>query len=129
MQLDENPLLFGMVVRDVDKILDFYLNSLGMEVGWTEPMDEGGMKHYLRFDGGVLKIFAPDKTPEKTRKDILGYAGYRMITFMVTNIDELAKSLKERNARIIVPIQDAGSVKWMLVLDPEGNCIEFAQRA
>lgn len=128
MKLADNPVFIAMVVRDAEKTLNFYQGVLGMESGWTEPMDEGGMKYYLRFQGGILKIFAPDKEPQKVPKDVLGNTGYRILTFIVTNIDELAEHLKKQGVRIVVPLQSSGESKYMLIFDPEGNCIEFAQR-
>lgn len=44
-----------MVVRDAEAILDFYQNTMGLKLGWSSPMDEGGMKHYLVIKGGFLK--------------------------------------------------------------------------
>ena len=49
------------------------------------------------------------------------------MTFIVTNIDELSAHLEKNGVRIVTPIQDTGKVKWMIILGPEGNCIEFAQ--
>jgi predicted enzyme related to lactoylglutathione lyase len=127
MEVADNGTIVAMVVKDIDKALDFYQNALGMKPGWTEPMDEGGMKHYLTYNGGVLKIFAPDKTPEDTPKNPLAYTGFRILTFLVNNIEELSDHLEKFGARITVPIQDTGKVKWMMAVDPEKNTIEFAQ--
>jgi catechol 2,3-dioxygenase-like lactoylglutathione lyase family enzyme len=129
MQLTDNGMLIAMVVKNAETSLGFYQNVLGMKPGWTEPMDEGGTKHYLTFKGGILKIFAPDKAPEYGPKDILGHTGYRVLTFIVTNILELAEHLEKNDVPVVVPIQDTGTVKWMMILDPEGNTIEFAQPA
>ena len=128
MEVAENGTIVALVVKDIEATLDFYQNALGMKPGWTEPMDEGGMKHYLTYPGGVLKIFAPDKAPESGPKDPLGHTGFRILTFIVTNIEELSAHLEKFGARITVPIQDTPKVKWMIALDPEKNCIEFAQR-
>ena len=129
MELAENGMLIAIVAKNAETSLGFYQNVLGMRPGWTEPMDEGGTKHYLRFKGGILKIFAPDKAPEQGPTDVLGHTGYRVLTFIVTNIVELSEHLERNGVRIVVPMQDNGAVKWMMVLDPEGNTIEFAQPA
>lgn len=119
----------ALVVRDVEAVLDFYQNCLGMEVGWTEPMDEGGTKYYLRFKHGILKLFAPDDKPEKNTRSFLGLTGYRLLTFVLTNMTDICKELEEKGVRFLVPVQtnDDGS-KWAILADPEGNYIELAGR-
>ena len=47
MEMAENGIVVAMVVRDAEVILDFCQNTLGLKFGWSSPMDEGGMKHYL----------------------------------------------------------------------------------
>ena len=129
MEMIEDGILIGLVVRDSEAILDFYQNILGMELGRTEPMDEGGTKYYLTFKGGLLKLFAPDKLPEKTPAGVMDHTGYNLLTFVVTNIQDMSALFEEKGVRIITPIQttDTGT-RWMIILDPEDNCIELAQR-
>ncbi len=128
MKLAKNGIIVAMTVRDADAILDFYQNVLGMKSAFKDPMDEGGMKHYLQFEGGYLKIFAPDSPPEKVPAGTLNRTGYSLLTFVVTNLEEICKVLEEKGARIVTPVQktDTGT-QWMIIADPEGNCIELAQ--
>ena len=130
MEMIEDGILIGLVVRDSEVILDFYQNILGMELGRTEPMDEGGTKYYLTFKGGLLKLFAPDDLPEKTPAGVMDHTGYNLLTFVVTNIQDMSALFEEKGVRIITPIQTTDSgTRWMIILDPEDNCIELAQRA
>jgi len=130
MEMVEGGVLIGLVVRDSEAILDFYQNILGMELGRTEPMDEGGTKYYLKFRGGFLKLFAPDEPPKKTPAGVLDHTGYNVLTFLVTNIQDMSAALEEKGVRIVIPIQTTDNgTKWMVILDPEDNCIELAQRA
>ena len=128
MEVADNGILLGLVVRDAEASLEFYQNTLGMKLGWTEPMDEGGTKHYLRFRGGHLKLFAPDNPPADGPQQGVGHTGYNLLTFVVTNIQEMCKIFEDNKVRIVSPIQTTESgVQWMIIADPENNRIELAQ--
>ncbi len=117
----------AMTVHDADTMLDFYKNTLGLEDAFTDDGDEGVTKYYLKFRGGMLKMFAPDNPPEKGSKDVMSVSGYRLNTFLVSNMTELFKELAEKGVRIISPIQSSGGdQKWGIISDPEGNLIEIA---
>jgi catechol 2,3-dioxygenase-like lactoylglutathione lyase family enzyme len=128
MEVADNGILFGLVVRDADASLDFYQNTLGMKLGWSEPMNEGGTQHYLKFKGGHLKLFAPDTAPAEGSQKGVDHTGYNLLTFVVTNIQDMCKVFDEKTVQIITPVQttDTG-VQWMIIADPEGNRIELAQ--
>ena len=117
----------AMTVRDADAMLDFYKNALGLEEAFTDDADEGVTKYYLKFRGGMLKMFAPDKEPEKGRIDVTGISGYRLNTFLVSNMTELFEELTQKGVRIVSPMQSSGGdQKWGIISDPEGNLIEIA---
>jgi len=119
----------AMVVRDAEAMLDFYQNALGMALGQTDTAEEGVTKYYLTFQGGMLKMFAPDKPPAKRTGEFLGTTGYCLQTYMVTNMTDLFKSFEEKGVRITSPPQDTGAgdgSKWGIIVDPENNPIELA---
>ena len=75
----------------------------------------------------MLKMFAPDKAPEKGPTDVTGVSGYRLNTFLVSNMTELFEELAGKGVRIISPMQSSGGdQKWGIISDPEGNLIEIA---
>ena len=128
MKVDE--IFVGLVVRDVETTLDFYQNYLGMEIGWTAPMGDGGTQYFLRFENGLLKLIAPGAKPEKNTQSFFASTGYRILTFVVTNIADICKELEKKGVQFGTPIQtnDAG-LTFAVFTDPEGNTIELAQRA
>jgi uncharacterized glyoxalase superfamily protein PhnB len=117
----------AMVVRDDKVMLDFYQNVLGMELLGTDTGDKDVAKHYLKFKGGMLKMFVPSNPPEISTPDFMGSTGYRLQTYMVANMTNLFKALEEKEVRIVTPIQsNADGSKWGVIVDPEGNPIEFS---
>jgi catechol 2,3-dioxygenase-like lactoylglutathione lyase family enzyme len=126
-KMDVNQTYIAMTVRDADVMLDFYRNNLGMETAWTDSADPNVIKHYLRFDGGMLKMFVPAKPPEKGPSDVLGITGYRLLTFVVNNMTELCKELEAKGVRFAVsPQANPSGSKWAIISDPEGNLIELS---
>jgi len=119
----------AMTVQDIEAILNFYQNYLGMERERTDSADPAVIKHYLSFKGGMLKLFVPAKPPEKGPSDVLGFTGYRLLTFVVNNMTELCKELKEKGVPFVQPVQtNANGSKWAIISDPEGNYIELSGR-
>ena len=124
---DDYSSFVGLIVRDAELMLGFYQDVLGMKLVSTDTGDAGMTKYYLTFTGGMLKMFAPDSPPEKGSKDVMGVSGYRLNTFLVSNMAELFKELTEKGVRIITPMQSSGGdQKWGIIADPEGNLIEIA---
>lgn len=124
---DDYGSFVGLVVRDADLMLGFYQNVLGMKLVHTDDGDEGLTKYYLSFSGGMLKLFAHDDPPELNTADFSAVTGYRLNTYLVTNMAELFKTLEENKVKIVSPPQPTGNGQtWMIILDPEGNTIEMA---
>jgi catechol 2,3-dioxygenase-like lactoylglutathione lyase family enzyme len=128
INIAENGIVVGLVVRDADAILDFYQNALGLKLVANEPMDDGGTKYYLRIRGGYLKLFAPGASPELRSSGELGQTGFVNLAFVVTNLDEICEGLNERGVEIVSAVQTtANGTRWTVIADPEGNHIELAQ--
>ncbi len=128
MDIAENGIIVGLVVRDSEAMLDFYENTLGMKLAASEPMDEGGTKYYLQFSGGFFKLFAPDDPPEITASVYLAETGYLIIALVVTNLEEICGVLKEKGVRFVSEVQTTDNgTQWTVIADPEGNYIELAQ--
>ena len=119
----------AMTVRDIEAVLNFYQNRLGMEMARTDFADPAVVKHYLGFKGGMLKLFVPARPPEKGPGDVLGFTGYRLLTFVVNNMTELCKELEGKGVPFVQPVQtNADGSKWVIISDPEGNYIELSGR-
>ena len=129
VEMTVDQIIAGLVVRDIEASLDFYQNNLGMDIGWTAPMGDGGMQYFLRFKNGILKLIAPSVKPEKNTQSFLALTGYRILTFVVTNIVEICKELEKKGIQFVTPLQTTDDgLKWAVLKDPEGNAIELAQR-
>ena len=128
MEMADNGIVVGLVVRDAAASLAFYRDTLGMKLVASEAMDEGGEKHYLRIRGGYLKLFAPAEAPALRPSEDLGHTGFYNLALVVTNLEEICTVLKDKGVRLVSEVQTTeNGTQWTVVADPEGNPIELAQ--
>ncbi len=118
----------GLTVADVERSRHFYGEVLGLSEHPQMAMD-GGLTRYA-FSAGTTTIKFWSKGPDLERfaGPFPAAVGIRFVTFSVQNVDELARELKDRGARIPLPPMDiAGRAKIFFAEDPDGNWIEFAE--
>ena len=140
----------GITVSDLDRSLEFYCRTLGLELLWRRLYDEPeirkivGVPEATSFDIAMLQIPGSDLTIE-----LLEYRGCECrsaaaspsdhgsghFCLFVDRIDDLYSDLLRRGVRFRTP---AGPVemtsganrggKSLYSLDPDGYVIEFHQR-
>jgi predicted enzyme related to lactoylglutathione lyase len=103
--------LASVAVNDVDAAEQWYSRLLG--TSGTKPMSE--VAEWQFADGGGLQVY---ELPER--------AGHGSFTLAVDDIDVQADRLAELG---ITDAQAVGNemVKTLMILDPDGNHIAFAQ--
>jgi catechol 2,3-dioxygenase-like lactoylglutathione lyase family enzyme len=128
MKIADDGIVIGLVVRDAEALIYFYQNLLGMKLVASEPMDEGGTKHYLKFKGGYIKLFAPSEPPEIRPQGGLSHTSYKDLAFVVTNLQDVCRVLEDKGVRFVSTVQTTDNgTQWTVIADPEGNHIELAQ--
>lgn len=133
----------GIVVKDIEKEINFYVNCLGFKIQKDsyesgsyidEILNCKGVKVRtvkMCLDEGSMLELLYFQTPEEIseRYASLFNRGYTHISLTVTNIDEAYENLKkagiEFNSKPI--ISPDGYAKVVFCRDPEGNYIEFVQ--
>ena len=134
----------GVVCRDIEKSMDFYLNVIGMTR--VEEFDvEGtfgtssGLSDGLAFHVDVLKLMdSPDANQWKLMSfnlegshpmpsHIHDDTGMQYITLMVNSLEPFLKRAREHGVKLLgeTPIQLNENDHFMLVQDPDGNFIEL----
>lgn len=140
------PMEIGLVVSDMDCMLDFYVNLLGFElIGDAQANAQGSAKvgttpHGYRIVrlktpyGDRIKLVLPGgeaAQPAAPPKWVYERHGICYITFVVSDIEDIIKGLKENGVEMMS--QDAVEVRpgvfCINVVDPEGNFLEFVQYA
>ncbi len=129
MRPGKNCVDIGIVVKDIDKSLEFYQGLLGLEKIGEMPVWFGTM-HRMGFGESFVKIIDPRDPPPAGTQGLEKGLGFRYLTFQVTNLDEVCADCEKAGVifdltkRELMP-----GVTIAMVQDPDGNVVEFVQRA
>jgi catechol 2,3-dioxygenase-like lactoylglutathione lyase family enzyme len=134
----------GVVCKDIDKSLDFYLNVIGMTKVSEFDVDEtfgksSGLTDGLAFHVDVLKLQdSPDANQWKLMsfkkegshpmpKYIHDDTGMQYITIMVNSLEPFLKRIKEHKVKLLgdTPIPLGETDHFVLVQDPDGTIVEL----
>jgi len=134
----------GVVCKDIDRSLDFYLNVIGMTKVSEFDVDgdfgtSSGLSDGLAFHVDVLKLMdSPDANQWKLmsfKKEgthpistyIHDDTGMQYITIMVNSLDPFLKRIKTHRVKLLgnTPIPLDEQNHFVLVQDPDGTIIEL----
>jgi catechol 2,3-dioxygenase-like lactoylglutathione lyase family enzyme len=122
----------NFVTNDLDSIIDFYVNKLGMKVKFTLDNKEGEPFGYYFACGDTtfLEIFdqkmAADMWGGTVQELKLG-TRYRHFCLEVTGLKEFCETLKSKGVAVseITMGMDNSLQAW--IADPDGNAIELME--
>ena len=134
----------GVVTKNLEKSLDFYLNVIGMTKVGEFDVDENfgkisGLTDDLAFHVDVLKLQdSPDANQWKLMsfkkegshpmpKYIHDDTGPQYITISVNSLDPVLKRIKKHNVKLLgeTPVTLGETDHFLLVQDPDGTIIEL----
>jgi catechol 2,3-dioxygenase-like lactoylglutathione lyase family enzyme len=134
----------GVVVTDLEKSLDFYVNAVGMVRAGGFSLDAGfarrsGLSNGVPFDVVVLKLEDSDqanewklmsfgnKTKRNKQKFIQDHTGMQYITINVKALNPIIEKLKERQVGFLgeTPTPLSDEIFFLLVQDPDGIFVEL----
>jgi len=129
MKPAKDSLDLGIVVSDIKASLNFYQGILGLEFVGTNPVWFGTM-HRMRFGSSDFKLIEPKAVPPKGAVGLEKQLGFRYVTFVIKNLSELCKDLKNKGIEFAVPEKEVRpGVRIAMVKDPDGNIVEFVERS
>lgn len=118
----------GIVVKDIDRSLAFYRDTLGLPFEGELQMGGGTTMHRLKAGTTVVKLLsmAEPLPNEAAPGGIRGAYGYRYWTISVSNIQELVDEVEKAGYKVVVPVREnRPGVTIAIVEDPDGNWVEF----
>jgi len=129
MQPAKNAVDIGMIVRDINASLAFYEGLLGLKKIQEVPLWFGTM-HRLAFGDSFVKLVDPKEVPPPAALGLTSALGFRYLTFPVMNIDEVCADCEKAGVPFDVKKNEfMPGVTIAMVRDPDGNVVEFVQRA
>lgn len=134
----------GVVVEDLDKALDFYINVLGMvkRPGFSVDAEFGtksGLTNGLPIDVTVLKLEDSEEAQEwkvmsfgkkanhPKQKYLSDDTGMQYTTIFVISMKPFIERIKKHNVKMLgeTPIMLDAERQFVLIQDPDGNFFEL----
>lgn len=118
-----------LFVSDIRKSLDFYQGTLGLEK--TEEVETPfGNVHRLRYGTSLVKLMDPKQVPPAGPVGLEKQLGIRYLSFAIRNLGGVCKVLREKGVEFTMPeTQVLPDTRIAMVKDPDGNIVEFFERA
>ena len=123
----------GIVISDSERSLAFYCGLLGLEhvADTPMPIGGGGTMHRVQCGDSLLKLVRFDEAPPAgVGGGLTGAQGFRYLTLVISNLDEMATAIADADVRVTVPVSEIRpGVRIMMIEDPDGNTVEFVEIA
>src|SRR5215212_10897829 len=122
----------NFVTHDLSKIIDFYVNKLGMEVKFTLDNKQGEHFGYYFGCGNTtfLEFFDQAMAAEmwggKVQELIIG-TRYKHFCLEVTGLDEYCASLRNKGVSVSDISMGMDNSRQAWTADPDGNPIELME--
>lgn len=120
---------FGLLVKDMGKMIRFYRDVLGFEIKEAEDTQNV----YLIKDGTLFLLYRRNDFEKMTSRkyDYLnGVNGHFEIALYVDTFDEVdaeyAKAISNGAEPVLAPTTEPWGQRTCYIADPEGNLIEIA---
>lgn len=131
VQLAKSAVDLGIVISDSERSLAFYCGLLGLDHVADMPMPVGGTgtMHRVQCGDSLLKLVCYEtRPPAAAGGGIQGALGYRYLTLLVSNLDEMMQECADAGVTVAVPITDLRpGVRIGMVEDPDGHWVEFVE--
>jgi glyoxylase I family protein len=120
----------GIVTKDIDAMMTFYGDTLGLEFEGAIPMPGGGTMNRFKVGDSVIKVIEldPAAPAEAAPGGIRGASGYRYWTITVGNLQACVQKAADAGARIVVAEKVVREgVTIAIIADPDGNWVELLE--
>jgi catechol 2,3-dioxygenase-like lactoylglutathione lyase family enzyme len=121
----------GIVVTDLARMTDFYVDILGLTHFRDVPISGGTLKQFVLGDASV-KLLSFDERPQLSNPPGGpggGATGLRYLTVEVDNVAAIADHCAAAGCSIPMPLFEYEGAPVAIVEDPEGNWVELIQQA
>lgn len=112
-------------VSDLDKALDFYVNTLGFEQRVDEPMDDAGHRWVEVAPKGAASAFILAHDFGNWRQEKVG--GWSGLIFSVADMASTYETLKARGVTFSEEPEAAPWGIYAVAQDPDGNTFGLLQ--
>ncbi len=132
MESQKAAIDIGIITNNLQPMLNFYGEQLGLSVESVIDMPGGGVMHRFQAGDSIVKVIETDPKPdlEAAPGGIRGATGYRYWTMHVNDLEGMVASLEAVGAKIVVPVKEIrAGITIAIVADPDGNWVELLNKA
>lgn len=118
----------GIITNNLDAMLSFYRDTLGLELEAVIDMPGGGVMNRFKVGESIVKIIETDPKPdvEAPPGGIRGATGYRYWTLHVDDLSGTVARISDAGYKVVVPEKTIREgVTIAIVADPDGNWVEL----
>ena len=118
----------GIITNNLDAMLGFYRDTLGLELEAVIDMPGGGVMNRFKVGESIVKVIETDPKPEASAPPggIRGATGYRYWTLHVNDLGSLVAAVAAAGYKVVVPEKTIRpGVTIAIVADPDGNWVEL----
>ena len=122
----------GIVTNNIDAMMVFYRDTLGLEFEGTMPMPGGGQMNRFKVGESVIKVIETDPKPaaQAPPGGIRGATGYRDWTITVGNLKACVDKAEAAGRTVIVSAKEVRpGITIAIIADPDGNWVELLETA
>jgi len=122
----------ALEVSDMDASIAFYTQKLGLELMFDKKDEDHHERFaFLKLNGGNLELLQTLDEANQPRPFIQQEpraSNCPHIAFMAEDLDALMAKVARENIPILKgPLEIPGQVRWVYLLDPDNNILEFVQ--
>jgi len=122
-KINNSAIEVGIVVRDAERSLAFYRDTLGLEY-LGDLVFPGAHMWRFQAGGSVVKLLEQDPPAEPA--GATPSAGLSYVSLFVSNLEELVEEVSAAGCTISIPVTEfQPGARFAFVEDPEGNRIEL----
>ncbi len=132
MESQKAAIDIGIITNNLQPMLNFYGEQLGLSVESVIDMPGGGVMHRFQAGDSIVKVIETDPKPdlEAAPGGIRGATGYRYWTMHVNDLEGMVASLEAVGAKIVMPVKEIrAGITIAIVADPDGNWVELLNKA
>ncbi|MFP6811542.1 MAG: VOC family protein [Pseudohongiellaceae bacterium] len=132
MNIQKNAIDIGIIAKDIDAMLAFYRDALGLEFEAAIPMPGGGTMNRFKVGDSIIKVIELDpKAPlEAPPGGIRGASGYRYWTIHVDNLEECVATIESAGHKVVMPAKKIREgITIAIVEDPDANWVELLENS
>jgi catechol 2,3-dioxygenase-like lactoylglutathione lyase family enzyme len=130
MQVTKDSVDIGVHVRDIDAMLAFYCDALGLPKDGEVTFPGGRTQHRIKIGSALLKLMEHEQdAPPAGPKGMRAQSGIRYFTISIRDLDGTVRDLEAKGLSFVVPPREARPGVWIaMVEDPEGNTVELLEQ-